>query len=149
MDLKITAAIVMAGALLTGSRIRAQAPAPAGANLAEFAARRHPQPVRVGDLIDRRVLQPVESRPVLGHVRRVVRDADGTTRIVMNFGGWFGYGGRSIAVPIDAMALLGGELEILDLSPDQLRHFPTDDGAGGSALAADEFIRMGLAHPSH
>lgn len=148
MDLKIPAGIVMAAALLTGGRIMAQAQAPPGANLADFAARRHPQPVRVGDLIHRPVLQPLESRPVLGHVTRVVRLADGTIRIVMNVGGWFG-GGRSIAVPVDAMALLGNELEILDFTPEQLSRFPTDDGAGGSAVAADEYIRMGLAHPSH
>ena len=149
MDLKIPAVMVVAVSLLTGSRTRAQEPAPAGANLAGFAARRHPQPVRVGDLIHRPVLQPLESRPVLGHVKRVVRLADGTTRVVINFGGWFGVGGRAIAVPVDAMALLGSELEILDFTPEQLRRFPTDDGAGDSALAADDIIRMGLARPSH
>jgi hypothetical protein len=149
MGLKIPAVMVMAAALLTGSRTRAQEPAPAGANLAEFAARRYPQPVRVGDLIGRPVLQPLESRPVLGHVTRVVRLANGSIRLVMNFGGWFGFGSRVIAVPVDAMVLLGSELEILDFTPEQLRRFPTDEGAGDRVLADDDVIRMGLAHPSH
>lgn len=131
------------------SRTPAQEIAPPGADLARFAAMRYPQPVRVGDLIDRPVLQPLESRPVLGHVIRVVRQSDGALRIVMHIGGWLGFGGRSIAVPTDAMALLGNELEVLDFTPEQLRGFQSYDGTGFTTVGADEFIRMGLAHPSH
>lgn len=127
---------------------RAQQPAPPGANSAVFAARRFPQPVRVGDLIHRTVLAPTESRPVLGHVVRVVRLDDGTLAIVISYGGLWGFGGRDIAVPLDAMVLLGEELEVVDLTPEQLRGFPTDFGAGRT-LGADEIIHMGLAHPSH
>jgi hypothetical protein len=145
----IAATVVMVTALLTGSRLLAQQAAPPGADLAQFAARRHPQPVRVGDLVGRRVLQPVESRPVLGHVMQVVRLDDGSERIIIRYGGWFGFGGRPIAVPIDAMVLLGDELEVLDLTPVQLNGFQTFKASGGSPLAADELIRMGLAHPSH
>lgn len=147
MDLKIPAAIAVAGILLIGSRSQAQMPAPPGENLAEFAARRHPQPVRVGDLIGRRVLQPLESRPLLGHVTQVVRRGDGAA-IVMSYGGWFGWGARSIAVPVDGMVLLGNELEILDFSPAQLAEFPSYDGTG-RPVSPNDFIQMGLAHPSH
>jgi hypothetical protein len=144
-----TATFVMVAALLTGNRLLAQQPAPPGADSAEFAARRHPQPVRVGDLVGRRVLQPLESRPVLGHVIEVVRLDDGSERIIIRYGGWLGFGGHLIAVPVDAMVLLGDELEILDLTPAQLDRLPVYRAGGGSPLAADEFIRMGLAHPSH
>jgi len=143
------ATIVIVAALLTGNRLLAQQAAPPGADLAEFAARRYPQPVRVGDLVGRRVLQPLESRPVLGHVIEVVRLDDGAERIIIRYGGWFGFGSRPIAVPLDAMVLLGDELEILDLTPDQLNGLQTFKAAGSSPLGADEFIRMGLAHPSH
>jgi hypothetical protein len=125
-----------------------QQPAPPGVDLAAFAAKRFPQPVRVGDLIDRTVLQPEESRPVLGHVVTVIRLGDGSQAIVIKFGGTWGFGARDIAVPLDAMVLLGAELEVLDLTPDQLRALPTYSGAG-VALGADEIIHMGLAHPSH
>lgn len=147
--MKVSAAMLAVTLLLIDGRATAQEPAPPGANLADFAARRYPQPVRVGDLIDRPVLQPLESRPVLGHVVRVVRQSDGTQRIVMHMGGWLGFGGRSIAVPTDAMVLLGNELEVLDFTPEQLRRFPTYDGTGFTPVGSDEFIRMGLAHPSH
>lgn len=127
---------------------RAQQAAPPGADLASFAAKRFPQPVRVGDLLHRTVLQPTESRSVLGHVDRVVRLEAGRLAIVIKYGGTWGFGGRDIAVPADAMVLLGKELEVLDLQPEQLRDLPTYAGAG-RVLGADEIIHMGLAHPSH
>ena len=121
----------------------------ANADLAALAARRFPQPVRVGDLINRTVLQPLESRPVLGRVAQVIRISNGKEEIVMRYGGFLGFGGRYIAVPIEAMALLGNELEVLDYTPAQLNAFPTYTGAGKAPLAADDVIRMGLARPSH
>jgi hypothetical protein len=53
-------------------------------DLAQGAAQRFPQPVRVGDLIDRYVLEPVESQPILGRVRAVVKEPDGTIAVVMD-----------------------------------------------------------------
>jgi hypothetical protein len=126
----------------------AQEAAPAGVDAATFEAKRFPQPVRVGDLLHRTVLEPVESRRILGHVDRVIRGNDGKEAIVMSFGGFFGFGAHRIAVPTAAMVLLGGELEVLDFTPQQLEHFPAYDGTG-SVLGAEEIIRMGLAHPSH
>ena len=72
--LKIVALLcgILVVTVLTGSTAPAQEPAPANTSLAEAAARRFPQPVRVGDLIDRSVLQPLESRPLLGRVAQVV-----------------------------------------------------------------------------
>jgi len=143
----LLAALVTLACLPTLSA-RAQQPAPRGVDLAAFAAKRFPQPVRVGDLIRRTVLQPTESRSVLGHVVQVISLDDGSHAIVIKYGGTWGFGDRDIAVPLNAMVLLGVELEVLDLTPAQLRRFPTYDGAG-RVLGADEIIHMGLAHPSH
>ena len=126
----------------------AQQPAPAGVDPVAFAAKRFPQPIRVGDLIHRTVLQPTESRPVLGHVLQVIRRDDGSEAIVMQYGGVWGWGARNIAVPTAAMVLLGDEVEVLDLTPEQLRGLPSYNGTG-RMLGADEIIHMGLAHPSH
>ena len=82
-------------------------------SLAESAAMRFPQPVRVGDLLGREVLRPVESQNVLGRVRRVVRDRNGQIMVVIDFGGFLGFGSRPIAVPKDAMVLLGQDMEIV------------------------------------
>ena len=126
----------------------AQQFAPPGVDTATFAAKRFPQPVRVGDLLHRTVLEPVESRRILGRVERVIRFDGGKEAILMTFGGFLGFGDHLIAVPLEAMVLLGGELEVLDFTPQQLGQFPAYGGTG-NVLDAEEIIHMGLAHPSH
>ena len=110
---------------------------------------RFPQPVRVGDLLQRDVLEPVESENLLGTVQQVVRYSDGTLAVVIAFGGFLGLGTRPIAVPVDAMVLLGQAMEVVAYTPDQLRQFPTFSPAGTSAIPADRTIKVGLAKPSH
>jgi hypothetical protein len=136
-------------ALVLDGPSHAQQPKPPGMTLAEAAARRFPQPVRVGDLIGRRVLQPLESQPTLGWVLDVVQQQDGTIDVVVNYGGVLGFFARPIAVPVDAMALLGQYMEILDFTPEQLSQFKTFDTGGISRLPPDSTIRVGLARPSH
>lgn len=124
-------------------------PPPPGMSLAESAAMRFPQPVRVGDLLGRDVLRPVESQDVLGRVRRLVRDRNGQIMVVVDFGGFLGFGRRPIAVPVDAMVLLGQDMEIVALTPEQLRQLPTFSPVGTADVADDTIIKVGLAKPSH
>lgn len=124
-------------------------PPPPGMSLAASAAMRFPQPVRVGDLLRRDVLQPVESQDVLGTVRQVVRDREGTISVVIDFGGFLGFWTRPIAVPVDAMVLLGRDMEVVAYTPQQLQEFPTFTPSGRSPLPDDTIIRVGLAKPSH
>jgi hypothetical protein len=141
--------LVFLGLLLGCGAAQAQQPAPPGMSLAEAASRRFPQPVRVGDLLKRQVLQPLESQPTLGWVRDVVMQADGNLAIVVDYGGLLGFASRPIAVPVDAMALLGQYIEIIDYTPKQLQHFKTFDAVGTVSLSPDRVIRVGLARPSH
>ena len=111
---------------------------------------RFPQPVRVGDLLGREVLRPVESQDVLGRVRRLVRDGNGQIMVVVDFGGFLGFGTRPIAVPVDAMVLLGQDMEIVAFTPKQLRQFPTFSPSGATDVADvadDTIIKVGLAKP--
>ena len=124
-------------------------PPPPGMSLAESAAMRFPQPVRVGDLLGREILRPVESQDILGRVRGLVRDRDGRIMVVVDFGGFLGFGARSIAVPVDAMVLVGQDMEIVAFTPEQLRQFPTFSPAGTTEVANDTIIKVGLAKPSH
>jgi hypothetical protein len=110
---------------------------------------RFPQPVRVGDLIGREVLRPVESQDVLGRVRRIVRGGDGRIMAVVDFGGFLGFGSRPIAVPVNAMVLLGQDMEIVAFTPEQLHHFPTFSPAGTTDVTGSTIIKVGLAKPSH
>jgi hypothetical protein len=124
-------------------------PPPPGMSLAQSAAMRFPQPVRVGNLLHRDILRPVESQDVLGRVREVVRDSNGNIMVVIGFGGFLGFGSRPIAVPVDAMVLLGHDMEVVAYTPDQLRQFPTFSPSGTTTVPDDTIIKVGLAKPSH
>ena len=124
-------------------------PPPSGMGLAQSNAMRFPQPVRVGDLLHRMVLRPVESQDVVGRVRQVVRDNTGTIEIVVAYGGFLGIGSRPIAVPLDATVLLGADMEIVAYTPQQLRRLPTFVAAGTTPVAPETIVRIGLAKPSH
>ena len=124
-------------------------PPPPGMSLAESAAMRFPQPVRVGDLLGREVLRPVESQDVLGRVRDIVREGDGGISVVIDFGAFLGLGSRLIAVPVDAMVLLGQDMEVVAFTPEQLRQFPTFSPSRANSLPNDAIIKVGLAKPSH
>ena len=137
-------ALLLAAPLLAGAPAMAQQSAPA---LDGPAAERFPQPVRVGDLIHREVLRPVEQQEVLGHVAGVVRRQDGAILFVLNVGGVLGFGTRPVAVPVAAMALLGQYVALLGLTPEQLGAQPTFDPAGTSPVAPDATIRVGLTRP--
>ena len=113
------------------------------------AVARFPQPVSVGWMTGRTVLQPVESQAVLGHVTGIVRAGDGQTQVIVDYGGVFGFGARPIAVPLKAMALLGQYVEIVGYTPDQLRGFPTFAKQDATPLPAGTFVKVGLARPSH
>ena len=141
--------VLVAAMLLANAGALAQQPAPPGISHAQAATKRFPQPVRVGDLIGRTVLRPLESRPVLGHVKQIVRTQDGTVDVVLDYAGLFGINGRLIAVPVDAMVLLGTEMEVVDFTPKQLEAFATFNGDGVNAIQPQETIHVGLARPSH
>lgn len=145
--------LVFAGLGLAGAHAQSPMPGgmppPSGMSLAQSAAMRFPQPVRVGDLLHRLVLRPVEAQTILGRVRAVVRNAQGDILVVMSYGGFMGFGGRSIAVPVDAMVLLGQDMEVVAYSPAQLAALPTFSSAGTTPAANDRTIKVGLAKPSH
>ena len=149
--------LVAAAVSLASVAALAQEPAPPGMSLEQSAARRFPQPVRVGALLDSQVLQPLESQPTLGWVRAVVRRADASIAVVMSYGSLLGrvtwpvgaLFARLIAVPIDGMALVGQDMVILDFTPAQLNALPKFDPTGTTPLPAADVIMVGLAKPSH
>ena len=147
--------LVVCGILAVASAAHGQSatpggmPPPPGMSLAESAAMRFPQRVGVGNLLGREVLRPVESQNVLGRVRRVVRDRNGQIMVVIDFGGFLGLGSRPIAVPVDAMVLLGRDMEIVAFTPKQLQQFPTFSPSGTTDVPDDATIKVGLAKPSH
>ncbi len=128
-----------------GAPAQSSAPPPT----AERAARRFPQPVRVGDLIGRKVLEAREDQPVLGRVAALARRSDGGADVIVSLGGWLGLGAHTVAVPVEAVGLLGEHVALLDVTPDQARALPRFDLASAPVIGPDEVIRVGLVKPFH
>jgi hypothetical protein len=127
------------------SPVRAQgAHSVAPASDVAMAAKRFPQPVRVGDLADRLVLEPSNHQSVLGRVDSVSRDASGRLFLVVRYGGVLGIGTRKIGVPLETTTLLGQFMQIVDVPQDQLDKLPEFDSASTQVLAANEVVRIGI-----
>lgn len=121
------------------------------------AAQRFPQSVRVGDLLGRPVLEPLESQPVLGHVASVARPEGTELGLVVQLDGgpvrpwlhWFGIGNRRVLVPVAAFALLGEFVALIGYTPEQLAALPDYTGVATAAVDPNESIRVALVAPFH
>jgi PRC-barrel domain len=109
----------------------------------ERMQRRFPQPVRVGDLIGLPVLDDNDS--TLGFVKEVVRTPQGRIQLIVSYSKWFGWFGRPVAVPIEAVGILGRQLASLDMPPSEYAAAPTWQGADATPLSNDSTIRVALA----
>src|SRR5215472_19106732 len=80
--------------------------------------RRFPQPVRAGDLVGLPVLD--DNDLTLGHVREVVRSPQGKIRLIVSYGdwlgGWLNWGGRQVAVPLEAVGIFGRQIAAMDMT---------------------------------
>lgn len=126
-----------------GAHTQAQ-PASGGDSLTPEARmnRRFPQNVRAGDLVGLPLLD-YDDR-TLGHVTQVDRAADGKIVLVVNDGGWFGWGGRSVAVPIEAVAVLGRQIALLDMSREDFFALQSWTGADDTPIDANQTIRIAI-----
>lgn len=110
----------------------------------EAAAARYPQSVRVGDLIGRQLLENVPQQRFLGRVTGVAREADGHISIQVRVGGLLGLGGRQVAVPVEATALLGPFLVAMELDSRRLAALPETPVPPSALLPAETVIKVGL-----
>jgi hypothetical protein len=109
----------------------------------EKMRRRFPQPVRVGDLIGLPLLDWDDS--TLGYVRHVVRTPEGKIQLIVNQGRLFGWGGRLVQVPIEAVAILARQLDLLDISVAEFRAAPAWSAATTQPIPSDDMIRIALS----
>jgi hypothetical protein len=109
----------------------------------EKMRRRFPQPVRVGDLIGLPLLDWDDS--TLGYVRHVVRTPEGKIQLIVNQGRLFGWGGRLVPVPIEAVAILARQIDLLDISVEDFRAAPAWSAASTQPIPPDDMIRIALS----
>ena len=108
------------------------------------AQARYPQPVQVGTLAGRQVLENRLNQRVLGRVEAVARDPAGALNIVVQRAGWPWQARRCAVVPAAAMALLGQFVVVMDLDDAAFAALPDQCQAPGAVLPGSEIIRMGL-----
>jgi hypothetical protein len=105
--------------------------------------KRFPQPARVADLIGLPVLDLNSS--TIGVVREVVRTAAGQIEFIINYSRWWGWFGRPVAVPLEALGIEGRLLVSLDMLPSEYVAAPIWDGTEVTPLPADATVRVALA----
>ena len=110
---------------------------------AERMRRRFPQPVRVGALIGLPVLD--NDARTLGYVREVVRTPQNKIKLIISYGGVFGWGVRLVAVPIEVVGIEGRQIASLDMPPGEYATAPTWRAADDMAVPDGDMISIALA----
>jgi hypothetical protein len=105
--------------------------------------KRFPQPARIGDLIGMPVLD-LNSK-TLGYVQKVVQTSTGEIEFIIGYSRWWGWFGRPIAVPLEALGIEGGHLVSLDMSPSEYDAAPTWHDTATTPLPADARVRVALS----
>jgi hypothetical protein len=149
-----TALAIVAAALVAPTRIvRAATPQEQPAKPEEKTytpeqrfERRYPQVVRVRHLIGLPVLDDRDS--TYGYIQAVIRGNDGKVHLIVPYRGWFGWaptgwGHKTVAVPVEAVAILARQVIALDFSRD-LFVAALEYTGKNAPLAADETIRMAV-----
>ena len=104
--------------------------------------RRFPQKVRVGFLVGLPVID--DDYGALGDITDVVRSQNGKISLIVLHGGFFGWFGRKVAVPIEVVAILGKQVASLDMKPAEYKTAPTWKEGTASRIPDDEIIRIAL-----
>lgn len=136
------AAVTVAVLAVLAGALPAAAQAPEEPSPEQRMQRRYPQPVKVGDLIGLPLLD-YDDR-TLGYVERVVRTPAGKILLIVPYGGFFGWGRRPVAVPIEAVAIAARQLAALDMTRADLNAAPAWSDPQSRRLPAGEIIRIGL-----
>ena len=105
--------------------------------------KRFPQPARVGDLIGMPVLD-LHSK-TLGYVQQVIQTTAGEIEFIIGYSRWWGWFGRPVAVPLEALGIEGGHLVSLDMSPSKYAAAPTWHDTDAKPLPADATVRVALS----
>ena len=135
-----TSLVVLAQAMIPRTGMMdAENPMP----MKERYLKRFPQPARIGDLIGMPVLD-LNSK-TLGYVEKVVQTSTGEIEFIVGYSRWWGWFGRPIAVPLEALGIEGGHLVSLDMSPSEYAVAPTWHDTGATPLPADVTVRVALS----
>jgi hypothetical protein len=77
--------------------------------------------------------------------RKVVRTPAGETEFIVGYSQWWGWFGRPVAVPLEALGIEGGHLVSLDMSPSEFAAAPTWRDTDAPPLPNDAIVRVALS----
>lgn len=112
---------------------------------------RFPQPAKVGHLIGLPVLDGQDR--TIGYVRDVAKTPDGKIKLIVPYNSWFGwvsYRGvfdayrKPVAVPLETVAILGYQIDALDMSRADFDKAPAWSAQDGTSLSRDDTVRIGV-----
>ncbi len=75
----------------------------------------------------------------------MVRTPQNRIDLIVDCGGWFGWGTRPVAVPIAVLGVFGREVASLDMPRSEYASAPTWQSAGDTVLPNDDSVRIALA----
>jgi hypothetical protein len=105
-------------------------------------ARRFPQKVKVGHLVGLPMLD--DDDVTLGHVQQIVRSPEGKIKLIVGYSRWFGWFGRPVAVPIEAVAILARQIASIEMPPAEYQKAPTWMAGADRPIPGDEIIRIAV-----
>jgi hypothetical protein len=73
-----------------------------------------------------------------------VGSPEGKIKLIVTYSRWFGWFGRPVAVPIEAVAILAKEIASLEMPPAEYAKAPTWTAGTDRPLAESEIIRIAL-----
>jgi len=111
---------------------------------------RYPQPAKVSHLVGLPVLDKNDS--TIGYVERVVRSPDGRVQLIVPYAPWLGWakGGlvdrfrRPVAVPLETVAILGKQIDVIEIGRGDFDKAPTWTESGATALSPDAVVKVAL-----
>jgi len=103
---------------------------------------RYPQPVHVSDIVGKPMIQ-LDNAPI-GTVRHVTRTSDEKLKLIVPCGGFFGFGSRLVAVPLEAVGSIGTAIVSLDMKADDYAKAPTWRAGDDAILPSDTPMRVAI-----
>jgi hypothetical protein len=105
--------------------------------------KRFPQPTLVGSLIGLPVLDLNSS--TLGCVQQIVLTSEGKVEFIVGYSWFWGWFGRPVAVPLEALGIEGRQLVSLDMPRSEYAAAPTSLDMAATPLPANAILRVALA----
>jgi len=112
---------------------------------------RFPQPAKVSHLIGLPVLDGQDS--TIGYVRDVVKTADGKIKLIVPYYPWLGWVSeqgfldkfrKPVAVPLETVAILGSQIDALDMERLAFDKAPAWSAKDGTSLKGDDIVKIGV-----